>query len=261
MPLTEPLGLIWLLMSLSVVWLLIRRQWRTALWLSVPTILISLVGCTPLAEALVGHEEARWAGASASRYVADSASATEMADAVVVLGGGYYPSDHDVFGMALTGAASRLLTGIELIRQKKAKSLVFGGAVPVPGKPGFAAAQLPEHWFLTTSVAHDGGPAESLGTCANTHEEALRFKELQKTKGWRSVLLVTSALHMRRSQAVFRKLNIFVTPVACDFQVEGASRAELSNKTIMPRKKRFELLSDYMHEKIGSVVYRLRGWI
>jgi uncharacterized SAM-binding protein YcdF (DUF218 family) len=184
-----------------------------------------------------------------------------MADAVVVLGGGYFPSDHDAFGMALTSAASRLLTGIELIRLKKAKSLVFGGAAPLPDRPGFAASQLPEQWFLTTSVGRAGEPAATLGTCGSTYEEALRFKELQRTNGWRRVILVTSALHMRRSEAVFRKLNIVVIPVACDFQVEGASQPELSTRTIVPRKKRFELLSAYMHEKIGSAVYKLRGWI
>ena len=172
-----------------------------------------------------------------------------------------YPSDHDVFGMALSVGASRLLTGIEVIRQNKAKWLVFGGAVSFPDRPGFAASQLPERWFLTTSMGHAGEAVATLGACGNTHDEALRFSELQKTNGWQRIILVTSALHMRRSEAVFKKLNIVVTPVACDFQAEGTSRPELSARSIVPRQERFELLALYMHERIGLAVYRLRGWI
>ena len=64
---------------------------------------------------------------------------------------------------------------------------------------------------------------------------------------------------MRRSEAVFKKLNIVVTPVACDFQAEGPSRPETQCQVNCPTQERFELLALYMHERIGLAVYRLRS--
>lgn len=58
-PLTEPLGAVWLLMAVSVLWLLLRRHWCTAFWLGTPTFLLFLIGGTPIVETLVAEEEAR----------------------------------------------------------------------------------------------------------------------------------------------------------------------------------------------------------
>ena len=62
-PLTEPIGALWGLMVLGVLWLLIRRQWRSAIWLGFPTAVLFILGSTPLAEKLVASEERQWAGA------------------------------------------------------------------------------------------------------------------------------------------------------------------------------------------------------
>jgi len=125
-PLFEPLAAIWLVMALGVFRLIWRRQWRGAVWLGVPTILIFLIGSTPLVDAIVGRAESAYASTDI-RHVAG-------ADAVVALGGGYYLSEYDTFGFSLRSGASRLLTAAELIRQGKAKALVLGGAFLLPEK-------------------------------------------------------------------------------------------------------------------------------
>jgi len=61
-PLAEPVGALWCLMVLGVLWLLCRRQWRSAFWLGMPTVLLFIIGSTPLAEKLVASEESQWAG-------------------------------------------------------------------------------------------------------------------------------------------------------------------------------------------------------
>jgi uncharacterized SAM-binding protein YcdF (DUF218 family) len=99
-----------------------------------------------------------------------------------------------------------------------------------------------------------------LGICANTHDEALQFRKLKEAEGWQKVLLVTSALHMRRAEAVFRKQGVDVTPVACDFQVHGVLGAP-GFPSPFPRQHRLDLLSLYLHEQIGWWVYKWRGWI
>jgi len=43
-------------------------------------------------------------------------------------------------------------------------------------------------------------------------------------RGWRKVILVTSALHIPRSVAVFAAQGIAVVPVVCDFQAYGSEK-------------------------------------
>lgn len=262
-PVTEPLGMVWALLALSLFWLVLRKQWRCSLWLAVPTGLIFLIGSTGLSEALAGAAERSWAStslqASARRLTEGPAF-----DAVIVLGGSFNPSEHDLYGFVLSGAGNRVLTGVELVRLNKSRHLVLGGSVPVevgPSQiPGINSqvlvmdriAKWIEAWRLVSV------PVVNLGACRNTHEEAVAYKRLQTEKRWKQVALITSALHMARSEAAFRKQDIGVTPVACDFQAYGVPRFRFS---IFPRQERFRLLSLYMHEKIGIVYYQIRGWI
>jgi uncharacterized SAM-binding protein YcdF (DUF218 family) len=249
-PLAEPIGALWCLMVLGVLWLIWRRQWRDAVWLGVPAVLIFLIGSTPLVDAMVARAERPQALADIDRLA--------EADVVVALGGGYYLSENDVLGFSLTGGGSRVLTALELVRRGKAKALVLGGSGPLTGKPGVVASALVQEWVLASGMTTVA--VTNLGLCANTHDEALRFKELSTQQGWRKVILVTSALHMQRSVAVFAAQGIAVVPVACDFQAYGVPSVE-GDFSPFPRQSRFHDLSLYLHEKIGWLVYRWRGWV
>src|ERR1035437_4894377 len=100
----------------------------------------------------------------------------------------------------------------------------------------------------------------NLGLCANTHAEASRFKELSAQRGWRKAILVTSALHIPRSVAVFAAQGIAVVPVACDFQAYGVPSMG-GGFSPFPRQSRFHQLALYLHEKIGWFAYRGRGGV
>src|ERR1035437_7776497 len=254
-PLTQPLGAIWLLMALGVLWLLLRRQWRSAIWLGIPTVLLFFIGSTPVAETLVAAEERPWA--SVLRLPSSDPPASV---AVLVLGGGYYVSDRDPYGFALCDGGSRVLTALELLRTEKASALVLGGSLPVPARPDVTAPSLLESWIAAWGLARTAGVVTNLGICMNTHDEAVQFRKLEEAYHWRKVLLVTSALHMPRSVALFKKLGIEVEPVACDFKVYGVPGARLSLSPF-PRQSRFQVLGLYLHEKIGWWVYRLKGWV
>ncbi len=253
MPLAEPLGVIWLGMSVSLGWLLLRRQWRSAVWLGVPTALLFLVGRYPLISALVDQAERPFASQGNQPWVRGPDA--PLSDAVLVLGGGYYPSDHDWCGFALSDAASRLVTGMQLLRDGRATNLVLGGCLPLGGRGSVTLVKL-QSWIQTLCPSNVS--VTNLGICNNTHDEAIKFELLQQTYNWGSITLVTSALHMPRSVALFRKQGILVTPVACDFRVCGTPRPSFS---IFPRQGNLDLLALYLHEKIGWAIYKLRGWI
>src|ERR1035437_4384744 len=193
-PLLEPLGAIWLLMVLSVVVLLFRREWRSALWLMLPTVLLFQTGSTPMADMLVGAAERQ----SANGNVQSVATS----DAAIALGGNERASACDVYGFAIGQSDERILTAAELVRLGKAKTLVLGGSAQVmPGRWGVPAMALVQTWLVSSGLAT--GSVTNLGICANTHDEAIQFRSLKDAEGWHSVLLVTSALHMRRAAAVF----------------------------------------------------------
>ena len=207
----------------------------------------------PLISALVGQAERPFASQGNQPWVRGPAA--PLSDAVLVLGGCYCPSDHDWCGFALSDAASRLLTGMQLLRDGTATNLVLGGCLPRGGRGSVTLVKL-QSWIQTLCPSNVS--VTNLGICRNTHDEALGFKRLQQKHNWGSILLVTSALHMPRSVALFRKQGIPVVPVACDFRVCGTPRPSFS---IFPRQENLYLLALYMHEKIGWAVYKLRGWI
>jgi len=148
--------------------------------------------------------------------------------------------------------------GLELIRRGKAKSLVVSGAVQNVNGQKLVEADLTRHWLAMWHLPD--APVESLGGCSNTHDEALRVEALRKEKGWEKILLVTSAYHMKRAQAVFRTAGVPVVCVPCDFQTEVSIETEWRWAWV-PRCFGFEKMSLYIHEQIGWWVYRWRGWI
>jgi uncharacterized SAM-binding protein YcdF (DUF218 family) len=274
-PLTEPVGALWGLMVLGVLWLLCRRQWRSAIWLGLPTVLLFVVGSTSLTEKLVAREESRWAGGAkvknsefriwksegnngteVSAFQRFSVSASAPYDVVVALGGGERVSQHDLLGFAVGDGGSRNLTAIQLVRSGQAKTLVLGGSWPMLGRPDAPSMSVVQTWVTSWELV--GGAVTNLGICINTHDEAVAFKQLARSQGWSKVMLVTSALHLRRAVALFEKQGIKVTPVSADFQVLGVTPDPFSP---FPREHRLFLMALYLHEKIGWWVYRARGWV
>jgi uncharacterized SAM-binding protein YcdF (DUF218 family) len=269
-PLTEPIGFIWFLMALGVGWLLWRRQWRSAIWLGMPTLLIVLIGSTPLVSWLVTADERPWAV---------DVNGALRADVVVALGSGQSPSLYEPLKFSMGDASgSRVLAAVELVRQGRAATLVLGGSGPMPANsrintptpsqssiPGYTNAPnlevpsmlLIQDWLTSWGLASSG--VTNLGICMDTHDEAIHFKKLADQCGWKRVILITSALHMKRSLAVFRKQGVDPIPVACDFQVYGVQRSP--GFSPFPGQRPFVTLASYLHEKIGWWVYRWRGWI
>jgi len=285
-PLTEFVSVLLVLMVLGVLALLFLRRWRSAICLGLPTVLLFVLCNTPVTEMLVAREERQWAGGSDGNKSAISNRQSAISyDVVVALGGGQSVSQQEMLDFAREECASRNLTAtqlmslwkakaqvlggnwpilskrdftaIQLVRSGKAKTLVLGGGCPTPGKQDAFSESDVRNWVVSNGLVV--GTVTNLGICINTHDEALAFSKLARHQGWSKVILVTSALHMRRAAAVFKQQGIVVTPVAADFQVLGVPH-DLSF-SLFPRQQRLFLLSLYLHEKIGWGVYRVRGWL
>ena len=189
-----------------------------------------------------------------------------QADAVVVLGGGLRPALAPRQNVEVGEAGDRLLTGLRLLRRDRAPLLVASG-----GRVSFTSGDPapPEAFWARDLAVELGLPASQIllnPGSRTTAEEARDIGSLGRQRGWRRVILVTSAFHMPRSLATFRRRSgLTVIPVACDFQLP--SRAQFGTPTpaslllsVIPDAGALQLSSVALKEHLGLLVYRLRGW-
>ena len=223
------------------------------------------LGWTLLAVALlasafeIGNVPARLLASLERPYVSVNAD-IEPADAVLVLGGYGQPAPNgSLTGLEVNDAGDRLVAGIELVRHGKGKVLVLSsGGRGEPPEPleAIAARNLVESWKVLPPTAK----VELLGACINTRDEAVKMVELAKARGWKQIILVTSAWHLRRAAALFKKAGLEVIPVGCDFQGTAALQGE-RHFAFVSRTSSLVLLKLWLEETVGYAYYRLRGWV
>ena len=90
-----------------------------------------------------------------------------------------------------------------------------------------------------------------------THDEAVRMAALARAQGWRRVALVTSPTHTRRACATFERAGLAVvcTPALARDATWGGP-APLRSPGDRLRATRL-----WLHEVVGWLTYRARGWV
>jgi len=94
------------------------------------------------------------------------------------------------------------------------------------------------------------------GRSDSTRENALYSAEILRQHGVSRVALVVDATSMPRAAACFRKLGIGVVPAPSSFCQLGPISQEL-----LPSWRAIRQNEDTLHEILGLLWYRLRGWI
>jgi uncharacterized SAM-binding protein YcdF (DUF218 family) len=249
----QPIGLLWFIHLIAALHFTRQRKWRRAAFFWIIAGFMSLIGSTSISSRLLASLE--------RPYSARPLDAIPPGDAVVMLGGAVRASRHDPFGFEFGEGADRVLTAVEMIRRGKSQTLILGGGGGKRNEPvdePWQEGPLLEGWLSAWGVGQ--AQVVRLKLSANTHEEALLVSELAKERQWKRIILVTSGYHMKRAEALFRKLGVPVVPVACDFLGLGALESKRPINPF-PGADGFRQLELYLHEKIGWAYYRLRGWI
>jgi uncharacterized SAM-binding protein YcdF (DUF218 family) len=164
------------------------------------------------------------------------------ADVIVVLGGGIDEGRY----LSLI-SSHRLLRGAQLYFEGRAKKLIVSGGDP--RKVGVAEATVMGQEARRLNIA--AGDLIMEKRSRRTHEQAEEIKKISKTQNWKSILLVTSFSHMKRSLMVFEQAGFKVYPAPAD-PYEKYTRDFLGNLQL------FKLL---LHEYLGIIYYRIKGWI
>lgn len=194
-------------------------------------------------------------------------TALEKADVIVVLGGATEPALYPRPEVELNAAADRLFHGASLYHEGIAPHVLLSG-----GDIDFLT-------LSTTSPAEDMAQVMELlsvprtalwlqGNSQNTYEDALYSCKMLKEKGTKTIILVTSAMHMPRSVGVFEKQGCNVIPSPADFTVTEAAWNNLWSSDIqelainlVPSYSNLSLTTKTLKEYIGWVTYRWQGWL
>jgi uncharacterized SAM-binding protein YcdF (DUF218 family) len=154
--------------------------------------------------------------------------------------------------------ANRLTQALELYKQGKVKKLLLtGGSGSLMQKmPSESREIVP--FLLKMGVAENDLIIDPFAR--NTRENAVYTKKiLEQDYPGASCLLITSAVHMRRSKACFKKENIQFTPYSTDVMSETSLSSPA--KFIIPNPGGFRRWEALIKEWVGYAVYKVMGYV
>jgi len=190
------------------------------------------------------------------------------ADAIVVLGGATEPKLPPRAWVEVKEQGDRILYGAKLHGEGFADKLILSGG-RVTWRGGSSGDQSEAKDMKQFALAMSVPEADILleETSLNTRQNALNVKKILEEQSLDSVLLVTSALHMPRSVAIFKKLNINITPAPTDYLISTASYENVDTTwesrllSLFPDAEAQAQFTRALKEYVGFAFYRLRGWV
>jgi uncharacterized SAM-binding protein YcdF (DUF218 family) len=176
-----------------------------------------------------------------------------------ILLGGYSNSqvrpNHD--RQNFSSRANRFLNAYELYKTGKVKKLLLTGGSGDLLQKNPSEAENVRDFLLRVGV-----PPEDIimeGKSRNTWENAIFTKEiLDENYPNANCLLITSAWHMRRSVACYKKAGMDFTPFSVDFVTEKDRWAP--ENSIIPDRMGFYLWEMLIKEWVGMVMYKIHGY-
>ena len=191
---------------------------------------------------------------------ARSINNTEHYDYTVVLSG-MITYDHEFKRANFHGNIDRLLQSLPLYANQITDTLLLSGG---DGTAFQSAAKESE--VLVEYLDKIGIPTDRIlveKESRNTHENALFTKNFLEKRGvdcaQKRILLVTSALHMRRSVACFEKVGL-----RCDTYVTNRTsgpRKFIPDHLLIPNAAALHSWNALIHELVGLVTYKIIGYI
>jgi uncharacterized SAM-binding protein YcdF (DUF218 family) len=234
----NPMNIGLLLGFIGLYYLIRKRQRRANIVLVTSFVWIALIHYAPLSNAIIQPLEEQHAALITPPQVAY----------IHVLGNAHHSNDKlSVISQNSKTALSRLNEAIRLYHKIPHAKMITSG---YGGDDKVSQAMMQKRTAIALGV-----PKEDIITLPeprDTREEALALKKLIADKRF---ILVTSAAHMPRAVALFKKAGLDPIPAPTDH------RASSKNSWISFSSGALERTTSAFHEYIGLLYYSLRGFI
>ncbi len=249
----------WLLSPLSwllIVLLLAVPAWRLRasrrwLWLGCLTLaVIAVAAMTPL----VANGLLAWL----ERPVTADADCASPPSTVVVVAGGLDrpPRDAGDFSVLSSASQRRLEKGVQYWREDAGRRLVLTGGQTMHGAASEGELMAAYAQWLGVPPNELRIDSSARNTWQNAHFVAQMRLGVSQPSVSQPIVLVTSALHMRRARFAFHAAGFRVCPLPTDYR---STPFELPG-TLVPQSSALEKTELALHELIGLVYYHWLSW-
>jgi uncharacterized SAM-binding protein YcdF (DUF218 family) len=243
-----PLGLALGLAAVGSVFALRARPGSATVCFGVAMAWLWIAATPAFAEWLLGTLE--W------QHPPRALSDTPPAEVAIVLGGAVGQLVPPRAALDLSASSDRILHATRLYRAGKVgRVLVAGGNLP------WLVTAVPEADLIRELLVEWGVPADRIeigGQSRNTYENAREVAHMRTRRPFASALLVTSAAHMPRALAVFRRAGLPVVPSTTDVDIVDGGPSTILRW--LPDAGALEMSTRAIKEWIGYWVYRARGY-
>jgi uncharacterized SAM-binding protein YcdF (DUF218 family) len=180
-------------------------------------------------------------------------------DVAIVLGGMTY-QDEDLNRVVFRSGSDRLFQALDLYNRGTVDKILISGGSGYVTKP-----HLRESKWIKDYLERAQFPMEDLIIeieSKNTRENAQYTKDKLSEFGLQNGkhILVTSAMHMRRSEACFSKVGLDFETYSTDYWSMHRSKMDFE-AMIVPKAVVLLGWRNFMHELIGYITYKIMGYI
>ncbi|TGL59348.1 YdcF family protein [Leptospira ognonensis] len=178
-------------------------------------------------------------------------------DVVVVLGGMIHTLAIHPGRPELTDASDRLVDAVRIYKAKKAKKILFTG-----GSGSLFAGEIREADLAEKIILGLGVPKSDLlleRESRNTRDNAVASANIIKTNHLSKMILVTSAFHMKRAEALFQKEGLDFINFPTDYKTPSFTNPAL--ELWIPSPSYLEITSLAIKEWVGIFAYRIKGYL
>jgi len=179
-------------------------------------------------------------------------------DLAIVLGGmGRIDERQNRFDF--TNSGDRLFQTLELYCKKRVHKLLITGGSGSINNPKHVEAVYIKKYLQSIAIPDSNIIIEK--NSRNTYENAVFTKKILDSLHFKgSILLVTSSSHMRRSLAIFNKSGYTsMTPYVTN-KIVGKRKFEFDH-CFIPNIDAVFNLNIILHEMIGYVIYKMKGYL
>lgn len=245
--LAQPMSVIMLLGLAGLVLLALKRRRPAFAALALSTVLLVLFAYTTLGYVIITPLENRFTRPAEPAHI----------DGIVVLGGGMDGEVNTVRGgFELARSGDRMVETLRLaLAHPEARIVIAAGAAAL------AADQEPEALAAQRLfVAFGIDPARIVldDKSRNTEENAAFAKDLAGPQAGQTWLLITSAFHMPRAVALFRRSDFAVIAWPADYLASGTEGFRLK---LDQAPETMAVTTIALREWLGLAGYRLTGRI